>query len=54
MKLFSGPMSMLGAKVEIALHEKRIPSYLELVAFDMVRCYDPKHPEVLRVNPYQK
>jgi glutathione S-transferase len=54
MKLFSGPISMYGAKVEIALHEKRIPFDLELVAFDMVRRYEPKHPEVLRVNPYKK
>jgi glutathione S-transferase len=54
MKLFSGLISMYGAKVEIALHEKRIPFDLELVAFDMVRRYEPKHPEVLRVNPYKK
>jgi glutathione S-transferase len=51
MKLYSGPLSMFGAKVQIALAEKGITYDLELVAFDMLRLYEPKHPEVLRINP---
>ena len=42
---------MFGAKVEIALREKRIEFDLEMVPFDRERGYQPKHPEVLRVNP---
>jgi glutathione S-transferase len=51
MKLYSGPLSMFGAKVEIALREKGVVFDLEMVAFDRERGYQPKHPEVLRVNP---
>jgi glutathione S-transferase len=51
MKLYSGPLSMFGAKVEIALREKAIAFDLTMVAFDRERGYEPKHPEVLRVNP---
>ncbi len=51
MKLYSGPLSMFGAKVEIALREKGLAFDLEMVAFDRERGYLPKHPEVLRVNP---
>ena len=42
---------MFGAKAEIAAHEKGISFELEMVPFDMQRLYQPKHPEVLRVNP---
>src|SRR5215475_13666990 len=49
--LYSGPLSMFGAKAQIALHEKGLPFELVMVAFDMNRLYEPKHPEVLRVNP---
>lgn len=42
---------MFGAKVEIALREKALAFELTMVAFDRERGYDPKHPEVLRVNP---
>jgi glutathione S-transferase len=42
---------MFGAKVEIALREKGLAFELEMVAFDRERGYEPKHPEVLRVNP---
>jgi glutathione S-transferase len=42
---------MFGAKVEIALREKGLAFELEMVAFDRERGYQPKHPEVLRVNP---
>ena len=49
--LYSGPLSMFGAKAQIALHEKGLPFELVMVPFDMDRLYEPKHPEVLRVNP---
>lgn len=51
MKLYSGPLSMFGAKVEIAAHEKGIDLDLEMVPFDPARGYEPKHPEVVRINP---
>ena len=51
MRLFSGPLSMFGAKAQIAAHEKAIDFELVMVAFDMKRGYEPKHPEVLRINP---
>ncbi len=50
-KLYSGPLSMFGAKVEIAAREKGIEFDLVMVPFDFDRGYAPKHPEVLRVNP---
>jgi len=51
MRLFSGPLSMFGAKAQIAAHEKAIDFELVMVAFDMNHRYEPKHPEVLRINP---
>ena len=51
MKLYSGPLSMFGAKVEIALREKGAEFEMAMVPFDQQRGYQPKHPEVLRVNP---
>ena len=51
MKIYSGPLSMFGAKVEIAAHEKGIPFELVMVPFDPARGYDPKHPDVFRINP---
>jgi glutathione S-transferase len=51
MKLYSGPLSMFGAKAEIAAHEKGIDFDLVMVPFEMKTLYQPKHPEVLRVNP---
>ena len=50
-KLYSGPLSMFGAKAEIALREKGVDFELEMVAFSQALGYSPKHPEVLRVNP---
>ena len=50
-KIYSGPISMFGAKVEIAAHEKGVPFELEMVPFTREHRYEPKHPEVLRVNP---
>jgi glutathione S-transferase len=51
MKLYSGPLSMFGAKAEIALHEKGITFELVMVPFEMKMLYQPKHPEVARINP---
>jgi glutathione S-transferase len=51
MTLFSGPLSMFGAKVHIAALEKNLPVDVVMVPFTMDHLYDPKHPEVLRVNP---
>jgi glutathione S-transferase len=51
MKLYSGPLSMFGAKAEIALHEKGIAFELVMVPFEMMTLYQPKHPEVARINP---
>ncbi|QCK86902.1 glutathione S-transferase family protein [Phreatobacter aquaticus] len=51
MTLYSGPLSMFGAKAEIAAREKAIGFDLVTVPFDMQRLYEPKHPEVLRINP---
>jgi len=50
-KLYSGPLSMFGAKVEIAAHEKGLAFDRVMVPFDFDRGYSPKHPEVLRINP---
>jgi glutathione S-transferase len=51
MQLFSGPLSMFGAKAQIAAHEKVIDFELVMVPFSMKQGYEPKHPEVLRINP---
>jgi glutathione S-transferase len=51
MKLYSGPLSMFGAKAEIAVREKPIDCDVEHVGFNLKTLYEPKHPEVLRVNP---
>ena len=51
LKLYSGPLSMFGAKVEIAAREKGVEFDLVMVPFDFERGYAPKHPEVLRINP---
>ena len=51
MKLYSGPVSMFGAKAEIACFEKGIEPEIEMVPFSMQTLYTPKHPEVLRINP---
>jgi glutathione S-transferase len=51
LKLYSGPLSMFGAKVEIAAREKGIEFDLVMVPFDFDVGYAPKHPEVLRINP---
>lgn len=52
--LYSGPLSMFGAKVQIAMLEKGLDFEVVMVAFDMDRLYQPKHPEVVRINPRQQ
>jgi glutathione S-transferase len=49
--IYSGPLSMFGAKVEIAAREKELDFDLVMVSYDSKVGYSPKHPEVLRVNP---
>src|SRR4051794_34779283 len=49
LRLFSGPLSMFGAKAEIAMREKGLDFDLVMVPFKTA--YEPKHPEVLRINP---
>jgi glutathione S-transferase len=52
--LYSGPLSMIGAKVQIAALEKGLDFDLKMVDYDGQRGYSPKHPEVLRINPKQQ
>jgi glutathione S-transferase len=49
--LYSGPLSMFGAKAQIAALEKRLDVEVVMVPFDFHALYTPKHPEVLRINP---
>lgn len=49
MRLYSGPLSMFGAKAQIAALEKGFDFELVMVPYD--KGYEPRHPEVLRVNP---
>ncbi|MFS2165913.1 glutathione S-transferase family protein, partial [Variovorax sp. Varisp62] len=52
--IYSGPLSMFGAKVEIAAREKGLAFELVMVPFIEGDAYEPKHPEVLRVNPVKQ
>jgi glutathione S-transferase len=54
MRIFSGPLSMFGAKVQIAALEKGLAFDLVMVPFGADHRYEPKHPEVLRINPKQQ
>jgi len=49
--LYSGPLSMFGAKVQIAALEKGLDFDLVMVPYNSQLGYNPKHPEVLRINP---
>lgn len=49
--IYSGPLSMFGAKVQIAALEKGLEFRLIMVPFDSQRGYNPRHAEVLRINP---
>ncbi|MCI3133023.1 glutathione S-transferase family protein [Phenylobacterium aquaticum] len=51
MRLYSGPLSMFGAKAEIAALEKGLPVRVFMVPYDPNAGYEPKHPDVLRINP---
>lgn len=42
---------MFGAKAEIALREKGVDFELVMVPFDKSDRYEPRHPDVLRINP---
>src|ERR671918_1880570 len=52
MRLLSGPLGMFGAKAEISALEKGLDFELVMVPFE--EKYEPKHPEVLRINPKQQ
>ncbi|WP_422085758.1 glutathione S-transferase family protein [Variovorax sp.] len=52
--IYSGPLSMFGAKVEIAAREKGVAFELVMVPFIEGDAYEPKHPEVLHVNPVKQ
>ena len=54
LKIYSGPLSMFGAKVEIAAREKGVDFDLVMVPFDFERGYTPRHSEVLRINSKQQ
>jgi len=49
--LYSGPLSLFSRKVEIALREKALPFERIMVPFNQTSGYDPRHPEVLALNP---
>ena len=51
LRLYSGPLSIFGAKAQIAALEKGLDFELIMVPFSLERLYEPKHPEVLRINP---
>lgn len=51
LRLYSAPLSMFGMKAEIALREKALDFDLVMVPFDAAHRYEPKHPEVARINP---
>jgi len=49
--LYSGPLSLFARKVEIALREKDLPFERIMVPFNQTTGYDPRHPEVMALNP---
>lgn len=49
--LHSGPLSLFSRKVEIALGEKGLAFERIMVPFNQTTGYDPKHPEVVALNP---
>ena len=50
-RIFSAPLSMFGAKVQIAASEKGLDFQLTMVPFTDSHRYEPKHPDVARINP---
>jgi len=51
MKLYSGPVSVFGAKTEIAALEKGLDLEIEHVPFTFENFYDPKPDKTLAINP---
>lgn len=51
MRLYTGPLSMFGAKAWIAALEKGLDCEVVMVQFNERTGYEPKHPDVLRLNP---
>lgn len=51
MKLVTGPLSMFGAKTQIAIAEKGVDCEIEMVPFSLQHRYSPLHPDVERLNP---
>jgi glutathione S-transferase len=51
MELISGPLSLFGKKVEIALAEKGIAFERVLAPFTQTEGYAPRHPRVIAHNP---
>lgn len=49
--LYSGPLSLFSRKVEIALREKGLSFERVMVPFNQTTGYDPRHPEVVALNP---
>ncbi|WP_439496781.1 glutathione S-transferase family protein [Bosea sp. (in: a-proteobacteria)] len=49
--LYSGPLSLFSRKVEIALREKDLAFERIMVPFNQTTGYEPRHPEVLAMNP---
>jgi len=45
---------MFGAKAEIAALEKGLDVELVMVAYESATGYQPRHPEVVRINPKQQ
>jgi len=54
LRLYSGPLSMFGAKAHIAVLEKGLEPDLVMVPFDADDRYEPRHLEVVRINPKQQ
>jgi glutathione S-transferase len=51
MKLYSGPLSLFTVKIRVALAEKGLAYELVPVPFSREKRYQPKHPDVVRINP---
>lgn len=49
--LYTAPLSMFGMKVEIALREKILSFERISVPYSATEGYNPKHPDVVRINP---
>ena len=48
-KLFTSPLSMFGAKAQIAALEKGVAFELIMVPFDRHDAYEPMHPSIWRM-----